>query len=166
MVVDYEIINDNGHLFMGTLLKSGERAVFDYSFPDYIFDGYNWKMSGLPNFSDAQNYTRFSNFEEQNIFLSSVLGKPLTFVFMIGLGSDVININENTALIGSKDCQDYLTDLYNLVPIVEEYNVDKPNDNEQSALYFTKDNLLELDDFDRIKNNVLCGIVGFTIRKP
>lgn len=166
VLVDYEIFNNNCHLFMGTLLRTGERAVFNYSFPDNLFVGYSWKMSGLPKFTSGDNYTEFKNLEEQNLFFDSVLGKPLTFTFLIDLGSDVININENFALLGSKVCQDYLTDLYNLVPIVEDYNVNRPSDNEQSALYFTKDNLIGLNSFDRIKNNVLCGNSAFTIRKP
>ena len=166
VLVDYQIINNNYHLFMGTLLRTGERAIFDYSFPDNFISGYNWRMSGLPNFSSMDNYTEFNNLEEQNLFFDSVLGKPLTFPFTPEMGSDVININENFALLGSEVCQDYLADLYNLVPVVEEYNFNRPNDNEQSALYFTKDNLLGLDDFDRIKNNIQCGNPGFTIRKP
>ena len=164
--VDYQILNNNYHLFMGTLLRTGERAVFNYSFPDNFVWGYTWRMSGLPNFSSAGNFTEFNNLEEQNLFLDSVLGKPLIFPFAPEIGSDVININENWALLGSKVCQDYLTDLYNLVPIVEEYNFYRPSDNKQSALYFTKNNPLKLDDFSSIENNVLCGAGGFTIRKP
>lgn len=47
VLVDYEIVNNNYHLIMGTLLRTGERAVFDYSFPDKFENGYNFKKSGL-----------------------------------------------------------------------------------------------------------------------
>jgi len=165
ILVEHDLINNNHHLFMGTLLRTGERAVFDYSFSGDYVGGYNWKMSGLPNFSGAGNYTQFSNIDERNLFLDSVIGKPLSFVFMINL-EEPNPVDENMRLLTTNACQEYMTDLYNLVPIVEEYNFNRPNDNEQSALYFTKDNLLGLDDFDRIKNNILCGIGGLTIRKP
>ncbi len=165
ILVEHDLINNNHHLFIGTLLRTGERAVFDYSFPGDYVGGYNWRMSGLPNFSGTGNYIKFSNIEERNLFLDSVIGKPLSFAFMINL-EEPNPVDENMRLLTTNACQEYMTDLYNLVLIVEEYNFNRPNDNEQSALYFTKDNLLGLDDFDRIKNNVLCGIVGFTIRKP
>lgn len=167
ILVDYEIINNNYHLFSGTLLKTGERAVFDYSFPGDYVDGYDWKQSGISNFSDTNNYAKFNSIEEQNLFFDNLLGKPLTHALLIGMAPELANLNEIFALTGTSACQDYLADLYNLVHIVEDkYNVNNPNDYEQSVLYFTKDNLLGLDDFDRIKNNILCGIGGLTIRKP
>lgn len=164
ILVEHDLINNNHHLFMGTLLRTGERAVFDYSYSGDYVGGYIWKMSGLPNFSGG-NFTQFNNIEERNLFLDSVIGKPLSFSFMINL-EEPNPVDENMRLLTTSACQEYMTDLYNLVPIVEEYNFNRPNDNEQSALYFTKDNLLGLDDFDGIKNNVLCGIAPFTIRKP
>ncbi len=165
ILVEHDLINNNHHLFVGTLLRTGERAVFDYSYSGDYVGGYNSRISGLPNFSSTGNYIEFSNIEERNLFLNSIIGKPLLFVFMINI-EEPNPPDENFRLLMTKACQEYMTDLYNLVPIVEEYNFNRPNDNKQSALYFTKDNLLEIDDFDRIKNNVLCGIATFTIRKP
>jgi hypothetical protein len=167
ILVDYEIINNNYHLFSGTLLKTGERTVFDYSFPGDYVDGYDWKQSGISNFSETSNYAKFNSIEEQNLFFDNLLVKPLTHALLIGMTPELANLGEIFALTGTSACQDYLADLYNLVHNVEDkYNVNRPNDYEQSVLYFTKDNLLGLDDFDRIKNNILCGIGGLTIRKP
>jgi hypothetical protein len=165
--VDYEIINNNYHLFLGTLLRTGERAVFDYSYPGDYFDGYDWKQSGISTFSDTSNFTKFNSIEEQNLFFDSLVGKPFTFLLFIGMSPELAKLSENMGLTGSSACQDYMMDINNLVPIIANAGRRTvPNDYKQSVLYFTKNNPLKLDDFSSIENNVLCGAGGFTIRKP
>lgn len=168
ILVDYQLIDNNCHYFLGIHLRNGERAVFVFSQPiDVDYFSFEVRKSGLPSFgSTAPENIEYSNFEEKSYYLNKLLGKPLTSFFMINMEVEESE-PEFFKLMDSSVCQEYYTDLYNLVPIVEDYGrVHNSNDNKQSVLYFSKENLLTKEDFLIIlEDNVLCSL-GLVYRNP
>jgi len=162
ILVDYQLIDNNCHYFLGIHLRNGERAVFVFSQPiDVDYFSFEVRKSGLPSFgSTAPENIEYSNFEEKSYYLNKLLGKPLTSFFMINMEVEESE-PEIFKLMDSSVCQEYYTDLYNLVPIVEDYGrVHNSNDNKQSVLYFSKENLLTKEDFLIIlEDNVLCSLL-------
>lgn len=169
ILVDYQLIDNNCHYFLGTHLRNGERAVFDFSQPiDVDYYKFEVRKSGFPDFgSTAPESIEYNNFEEKSYFLNKLLGKPFTLFFMINM-----EVGENEPeffkLMASSVCKEYYTDLYNLVFIVEDkFGLSHdPNDSEQSVMYYIGKDLLTIEKFNTImENDVACSSL-IVIRNP
>lgn len=158
ILVDYQLIDNNCHYFLGILLRNNERAVFDFSQSiETDIKTIFVRRSGLPAFNTDSTIIEINDFKDKSNYLNKLLGKPAVFQFMIDLHLPE-NVEVFYTLMASALCQEYYTDLWNLVPILENTNRNyNSGDNKQSVLYFSKENLLKKEDFPKIlKDNLLC----------